>query len=259
MSQKLEKSFWREVHRCHRWLQAQPASFDVASVKADPWGGNYRVGVFIHGDTLTADHTCLYGLVEFAYNLREGHLSGGPAWAKCGVLIASDLYQVIAKKPADPPLSPAQFRLMPQTLLADRFQLKVHHAQKDLPTYNLVVAPHGPKLKESASDQKFSMNQDARVNRGKSIRITAAHVSMAQLAEEFEHFAGRPLFDRTGLGGFYDFEMAFDTETSADPGPEPVGQTFATALEKVLGLKLESATGSFDTVVIDHAGKPSGN
>jgi len=241
--------------------QAPPPSFDVASVKPDPWGGNMRVGIFVRGDTLTADHTCLYGLVEFAYNLRDDHLSGGPSWAQCGLLITSDLYQVMAKTSGDPPPSMDQFRLMLQNLLADRFQLKVRHVRKDLPTYNLVVAPHGPKLKESVEDAKFFMNQDARVNHGKSIRVTVTHASVAQLvAQLFEHFAGRPLFDHTGLTGFYDFEIAFDTDTAADAlTPEAIGQTFSIALEKQLGLKLEPGTAPFDTVVIDHAAKPSEN
>jgi uncharacterized protein (TIGR03435 family) len=238
-----------------------PPAFEVASVKHDPWNGtNGFVGIRVRGDTLTAEHTCLYGLVEFAYNLRDGHLSGGPSWAQCvGLLVNSDLYQVIAKTSGDPPPSMDQFRLMLQALLADRFQLKVRHIQKDLPTYNLVVAPHGPKLKESAADAKYSMNQAARVNGGRSIRITATHISMAQLAEQLWHFAGRPLFNHTALSGFYDFEIAFDTDTSDSPGPESIGRTFAEALEKQLGLKLEPATGSFDTVVIDHAEKPSEN
>jgi uncharacterized protein (TIGR03435 family) len=245
------------------WAQSPPA-FEVASVKPQPWGGSFRVGIFVHGDTLTAEHVCLYGLVDFAYNLRENHLSGGPSWAQCGLLATSDLYQVIAKTSGGPPPPMDQFRLMLQTLLADRFQLKVHHVQKNLPTYNLVVAPHGPKLKESPDDAKFWVNQDARVNRGRSLRVTATHISMAQFVEQFEHFAGRPLFDHTGLNGFYDFEIAWDSEsptaaTPDAPTPEAIGQTFSTALEKRLGLKLEPGTASFDTVVIDHAGKPSEN
>jgi uncharacterized protein (TIGR03435 family) len=243
-------------------MHAQSASFDVASVKSDPWGGNFRVGIFVHGDTLTAEHTWLYGLVEYAYNLRDDHLSGGPAWAKCGLLAASDLYLVNAKAPGDPPPSTDQFRLMLQTLLADRFQLKIHHVQKDLPTYNLVAGPHGPKLKESAGDAKFWMNQDARINRGRSIRVTATHASMAQLGELLEHFAGRPLFDHTGLTGFYDFEVAWDSESAGAedaPGPDAIGQTFFMAVNQQLGLRLEPGVASFDTVVIDHAEKPSAN
>lgn len=236
-----------------------PPAFDVASVKHDPWPGNSRVGIRVRGDTLTADHTCLYGLVAFAYNLKDGHLSGGPSWAPCGELATSDLYQVMAKTSGGPPPSLDQFRLMLQGLLADRFQLRVRHVPKEFPTYNLVVAPRGPKLKESPAEAKRFMHQDARLNGGRSIRITATHLTIAQLAEEFEHFAGRPLFDHTGLTEAYDFEVAFDTDLSDTPGPEPIGQTFAGALEKQLGLKLEPATGLFDTLVIEHAGKPSEN
>jgi uncharacterized protein (TIGR03435 family) len=235
-----------------------PPAFDVASVKSDPWDGKGMVGINVKGATLEADHTCLYGLVQFAYKLRDDHLSGGPAWAKCGMLATSDLYQVIAKTTADPAPAMDQFRLMLQALLADRFQLKVHHAPKDLPTFNLVVAPGGPKMKASAADAKFTMNMDARVNRGKGIRITTTHISMEELATEFEHFAGRPLFDHTGLTGLYDFEISFDTDPDVSAA-EAIGENFAVAIERHLGLKLVPATESFDTVVIDQASKPSAN
>jgi uncharacterized protein (TIGR03435 family) len=242
---------------------AQAPSFEVASVKPQPWEGNGRVGVFVRGSTLTAEHVCLYGLVEFAYDLKDEHLSGGPSWAKCGVLASSDLYQVVAKAEGDSPPSKDQFRLMLQTLLAERFQLRVRHVPKDLPTYNLVKSPRGAKLQESAADAKFALNVDARVNRGKSVRITAVHVSITQLLGQFEGYAGRPLFDHTGLSGFYTFQIEFDHEAdsgAADaPGTDAVGQTFASALEKQLGLKLEPGTASFDTVAIDHAQKPSAN
>src|SRR5262249_55910244 len=105
----------------------------------------------------------------------------------------------------------------------------------------------------------FSMNQNARLNAGRATRIAATRVSMERLVPTFEHFAGRPLFDRTGLTGSYDLELSFDTDLTGAPGPDPVGQTFATALEKQLGLKLESSTARFDTIVIDQAEKPSGN
>lgn len=243
-------------------MHAQSPAFEVASVKPHPWDGNGRVGVFVRGNTLTAEHTCLYGLVEFAYNLRDDHLSGGPGWARCGVLVSSDLYQVIGKAAAEPPPSMDQFRLMLQALLADRFQLQVRHIQKDLPIYNLVKAARGVKLKESAADAKFSLNVDARLNGGRSVRITATHTSMAQLLGQFEGYARRPLFDRTGLGGFYDFVLEFDHESSAaaDPaGADMIGEIFATAIDKQLGLNLEAGTGSFATVVIDRAVKPSAN
>jgi uncharacterized protein (TIGR03435 family) len=235
-----------------------PPSFEVASVKPQPWEGTGRVGVFVRGNTLTAEHVCLYGLVEFAYNLKEDHLSGGPSWARCGVLAGSDLYQVVAKAGGDSPPSVDQFRLMLQALLAERFQLRVHRSQKDFPTYNLVKAPRGPKLQESAADAKFTLSIDARLNGGKSVRITAVRASIAQLLGQFEGYAGRPVFDRTGLSGVYTFQIEFDHDNQ-EAGSDAVGQNFPGALERQLGLKLEPATATFDTVAIESAAKPSAN
>lgn len=147
-----------------RWIafaQATPR-FEVASVKPEPWTGQGGIFIMVRGNTLTAEHIDLCGLVEFAYGLRNIQLSGGPAWARHGVLDASVLYQVIAKAAGDPPPPTDQFRLMLQGLLADRFKLKVHHINKDLPVYNLVVAKSGLKLKESAADAKFSMGTRSR-------------------------------------------------------------------------------------------------
>ena len=93
------------------------------------------------------------------------------------------------------------------------------------------------------------------VNRGKSVRLTATHASIAQVLVQFEHYAGRPLFDRTELTGVYDFEIAWDVDTLAPPAPDAadsgmIGQSFVTALEKQLGLKLLPATAAFDAIVI---------
>ena len=86
-----------------------PPAFDVASVKRQPWNtdGGSSLGVFIRGDTLDAEHCSLYDLVSWAYNLRDGHLSGGPTWANRAklLLIDAELYQVIAKVSANPPPS----------------------------------------------------------------------------------------------------------------------------------------------------------
>jgi uncharacterized protein (TIGR03435 family) len=232
-------------------------SFDAASIKPDSWPGNGFVGIRVLGNTLRADHTSLYGLVEFAYDLRNGHLSGGPEWAKPGRLDLSEIYQVIAKTTAVPPPPMEQFRLMLQALLADRFRLQVHHVEKDLPTYNLVVAPRGLRMKQSSPETERSMKQDARVNAGKSIQVSAAHISMDSLVENLGGYSGRPVFNRTGLDGFYDFELAWDADTDT-PGPQPFGLTFVEAVEK-LGLKLEPGIGRFDTVVIDHAERPTAN
>jgi uncharacterized protein (TIGR03435 family) len=125
-----------------------PYAFEVASVKLEPWNGQGSVGIFVRGNTLTAEHVSLNELVAFAYNLKDVQLSGGPGWADRSQAKLSDaeLYQVIAKAVGDSPPSMDQFRRMLQSLLTDRFQLKVHHQPKDLPVYNLVVNKGGPEF-----------------------------------------------------------------------------------------------------------------
>jgi uncharacterized protein (TIGR03435 family) len=234
----------------------QPPSFEVASVKPQPYvgRGGEMIGIFVRDNTLTAEHVDLNSLVRFAYNLRDVQLSGGPSWAAHGMLTESELFQVIAKA-GDPPPPMDQFRRMLQTLLADRFQLKVHHMQKDLPAYNLVVAKSGLKLKHSSPDAKFSM-----VTKG-NIHMTGTNVPVATLLTYIELYAGRPVFDRIGLAGNCDFDIQWVPDNLA-AGPDtsaPSGPSLFTALQEQLGLKLEPGMAPFDTVVIDHVERPSEN
>lgn len=243
--------------------------FEVASIKLHPWTNEGRVGVFIVGNVLRAEHVDLYLLVEFAYGLPPDsyQLTGGPGWARRGVLsdvsgAESLLFQITAKPAvgSHPPIE--QYRLMLQALLADRFRLQVRRAVKNVPVFNLVVTRGGPKLKPSAPDAKESLA----MREGKLFRMRARHVPLATLVEHLanpDHGAGRPVFDRTGLAGFYDFEIEWIRNDVAAP---PSGGQFAdaggaslfTALQR-LGLKLESGVAPLETIVIDHAEKPSEN
>jgi uncharacterized protein (TIGR03435 family) len=112
--------------------------FEIASIKLHPWTNEGRVGVSTSGNTLTAEHVDLYRLVEFAYALPPDsyQLSGGPGWARRGVLdnvsgAESLLFQVTAKAPANTRPTEEQFRLMLRALLADRFQLRVRREVKE--------------------------------------------------------------------------------------------------------------------------------
>jgi len=229
-------------------------AFEVASVKPAPWTGQGCVGcVLVRGNTLTSDHADLYDLVRFAYDLRDPvQLSGGPSWAAHGLLVSSDFFQVTAKAAGDPPPPTDQFRLMLQALLADRFQLKIHHVNKDLPVYNLVVGKNGPKIKESAADAKFSMGVFPGIQ---EVRITAKHAPMTNLLNQLRNYAARPVFDKTGFTGTYDFELEFADASARDSS----GPSLFTSVQEQLGLKLEPGVAPFDTVVIDHAEKPDAN
>jgi uncharacterized protein (TIGR03435 family) len=239
---------------------ATAAKFEVASVKPLPFTGQGHVGISVRGNTLDAEHVSLFSLVAFAYNLRDVELSGGPAWVKSDVLVSSELFQVIAKASVVPPPPTEVFRRMLQTLLADRFQLRVHHVQKDLPIYNLVLNKGGPKLKKSPDEAKVNFLTSG-VGR-LSIRIEATHMTMQELIDhQLGGYTERPIFDKTGLTAPYDFTLEFVVE-NAPPRQEPGPNDFpalVSAVQQQLGLKLEPDTARFDTVVIDHADKPSEN
>jgi uncharacterized protein (TIGR03435 family) len=243
-------------------LVAQPAAapeFDVASVKPQPYTGQGSVGILVRGDTLDAEHVSLFSLVTFAYNLRDVQLSGGPAWMRSGLLASSELYQVIAKTTGNPPPPMEVFRQMLQTLLAERFQLRVHHVQKDLSIYNLVVGKGGPKLKESPADAKFNFVASSVGRLG--VEVVATHMTMQELIDhQLVGYTARPIFDKTGLTAAYDFTLQFAVENypvGLEPGPnDPPALT--TAVQD-LGLKLEPGTAPFDTMVIDHAERPPAN
>ena len=222
--------------------------------------GQGGVYVLVRGNTLNAEHVSLNELVAFAYNLRDVQLSGGPAWAdrSHATLRDAELYQVTAKDSSDPPPPTEVFRQMLQTLLAERFRLKVHHAQKDLPVYNLVVKKGGPKLKKSPADAEFSSVSSSKGKFG--VQVVTTKVTMQKLVDTLSLYAGRPVFDKTGLLASYDFTLEFVPErVAAAAGAAADGPSLFTAIPEQLGLKLESAMAPFDVVVIDHADKPSEN
>jgi len=237
------------------------ATFEVASIKPQPWTNEGAVGVYVRGNTLHGDHVDLYLLVEFAYGLPpESHrVSGGPAWAKHGLLsnVSGEneiLFQVIAKAPDGPPPSLDAFRRGLQSLLMDRFRLQVHHEQKNLPVYRLVEARTGSKLIENQSDASETLSMAD----GPPFRMRAVHTPVSRLVEElasYNHGVGRPVIDKTQLPGFYDFQISWAPNDLA--GTEPGPSVFTAVRE--LGLKLESATAPYDMIVIDHAEKPSAN
>jgi uncharacterized protein (TIGR03435 family) len=236
--------------------------FDVASVKPQPWSNQNgsSLGVFVKGDTLNAEHCSLYDLVSYAYNLRDGHLSGGPTWANRAqmLLTQAELYQVIGKVSSTPPPSSEVFRQMLQGLLADRFQLKIHHVEKQLPIYNLVVDKGGPKMTPSAPDTKFSNHQSSLGPY--AIRMNTTQLTMEKFVNMAAGYAGRPAFDKTGLTGGYDFTLDFIPETATGEANLPAGvPSILTAVREQLGLRFEPSMGPFDTVVIDHAERPAAN
>jgi bla regulator protein BlaR1 len=254
--------------RAPDWIAfAQPAprpSFEVASVKpADTNDQLFFIG-FQPGGRFTANAN-LKMVIGAAYDVRNHQISGGPSW------IESAKFEIEAKAEngadfAPGPNGAGQERLMLQSLLEERFKLALHRETKEEPVYELTVGKGGPKLKEVADPGKGGP-QGMGMGRGK---LTGTAAPIAILVNVLSQQLGRSVIDKTGLGGRYDFTLTYTPDASqaaafgppgpnAPPPPDPNGPSIFTAIQEQLGLRLESAKGPVDVLVIDHAEKPDAN
>jgi uncharacterized protein (TIGR03435 family) len=248
---------------------------------------------------ITASNTPLKNLVLGAYELQDFQLSGGPSW------LTSRRWDINAKA-ENPKATMKELMAMLKTLLADRFQLKAHMETRDVPIGALVMARSdgklGPKLTVSTAkcptpEELSAKAQDALSSGGGlaalqslglgqggecSIMPTIAANNpsagmglgmkgqpISTLVALLTQFTGRPVQDRTGLTGRYDFELTFDPEVlmrlvsnlginvPAGTLPQSNAPSLLTALQEQLGLKLENDKAPGQVLVIDSAELPT--
>ncbi|MBZ5632249.1 MAG: TIGR03435 family protein [Acidobacteriia bacterium] len=247
----------------HAQQQSAPRpAFEVASIKpGDPNSQMFRIGS-MPGGRFAANNASLKMLIQTAYDVRSHQISGGPNW------LDSAKYDIDAKPdsatpiPAGPAGGP-QMRLMLQSLLEERFKLKLHRESKEEPVYELMVARGGPKL-QKATDSLKQQQRGLRMGRG---QLTGTAAPMSILVTQLSQQLGRSVIDKTGLAGQYDFELKWTPDlgqsqggpADAGPQPDPPGPSIFTAIQEQLGLRLESTKGPVDVLVIDYAEKPTEN
>jgi uncharacterized protein (TIGR03435 family) len=269
----------------------QPSpTFEVASVRSSPpikpgeraFFGPARGGPGTPDPgQVTWTYATLKNLLTTAYNLKNYQVIG-PAW------LDTELYDINAKVPPD--ATKEQVRVMWQNLIAERFGVRLRHEPKEFQVQELVVAKGGPKLREVAGDQDPGVQtgppkiKDGKLeNPGFLISVilgppAKAHVMskaqpIARLIVMLTNQVGRPVVDKTGLTGVYDYELEFAFNLSAVPPPpgvvpppaaisstpidtmsEPIAD-ISSALQSQLGLRLVSSKAKLDTIVIDKAEK----
>jgi uncharacterized protein (TIGR03435 family) len=248
----------------HSAGSGQPAAapaFEVASIKpyqlppnAFAFGANGSA-VRISGNRVTTRGS-LINLVIAAYNVKDFQVSSASGWAD--KLDRDQLFDITAKTEGESAPTLDQVRPMLQTLLADRFQLKLHRENKELPVYDLVVGKNGSKLKESAVDA--SPKQPVTFS-GPLVRFKFSSRSLADLVGILAVNVDRPVLDKTGLTGRYDFTLEF---TRSNPDVVPLDSPEAdksifSAVQEQLGLKLAPAKEPMEILVIDHAERPAEN
>jgi uncharacterized protein (TIGR03435 family) len=191
-------------------------------------------------------------LIRWGYNLKAYQVSFAPSVSPPDVY-----YDIFAKAEGYALPTREEFRQMLQTLLADRFKLKVHRESKEMPVYALVVGKDGPKFKESAPDATFSGYGG--VN-GRNQYMKQTKATMEDLTDSLGIFADRPIVDRTGLTGTYDYRIEATPDFRLHGGSEDLSDisVFA-AVQEQLGLKLEPQKALIEILVVDHIEKPSAN
>jgi bla regulator protein BlaR1 len=245
-------------------------AFTVASIKPNKSNDDRFMLRPLRGGGLTATGVTLKMLISFAYGVAAYQISGAPSW------IGTERWDIEAKTDGEAKtegvearvsLAESQARL--RHLLEDRFQLKTRRQSKKLPVYALVVTKGGFKLRPNAVN---TTERKPQVN----FRLGAAsftNSSVASLAWQLSQNLGRPVLDRTGIQGDYDFMLKW-TPTPDEGRPEALGlaphagppapsdsngPSLFTALQEQLGLKLESTKGPVDTLLVGHVERPSEN
>jgi uncharacterized protein (TIGR03435 family) len=265
--------------------QTPPPQFEVASIRPSAAGppGQVAAGVHLDGAQVHIAALTLKEYLGIAYRVKYSQIAG-PDW------IGSDRFDIAATIPAG--AKPAQIPEMLQALLADRFQLKFHREKKDLPVYALVPGKGPLKLKEVQPDQAqgkapepiniaaggSAAGVSENLGNGSSWsfvpnRFEATKLSMDTFARSLERFADRPIVDRTGLNGLYDFTFDINPEDyrpmlirSAIAAGVPLSlqalrlvegtssAPLSDALEQV-GLRLDARKEPLDVIVVDQANK----
>jgi uncharacterized protein (TIGR03435 family) len=230
----------------------QQPRFALADVHVSPtafWfaqntNGQIRPGLISDGLYIYRDATLL-SLIQAAYGVTEDMVSGGPSWLK------SDLFDVVAKVPDG--ATPANLKLMLQSLLAERFALVIQTESRPAPRYVLAVGKGRSKLKRAAApggDPGCKQLRAGQIFAGPDvsapkIKASCHNMTSQDIANTLKQMAGgyttyldHDIIDSTNLEGAWDFDLEWTPPGGgAEKGPDSI--TIFEAVNKQLGLTLE--------------------
>jgi uncharacterized protein (TIGR03435 family) len=261
--------------------QPTAPTYEVASIKLDPTGDpTQRVTWNYMPDGFIAKNVTLELVIRSAYGIKPWQIVGAPKWFDQTEFEISariekseaDKLQTLTKDQAN-----QERAQMLQSLLADRFNLKVHHETAEGAVYVLTVAKNGPKFKEAAPSESAPSAATDSSGQAPKPQIIMGDGKLAFNGAPLAPFVGflsqqlgRPVEDKTGLTAKYDFALpwlpdefqlpayAQSQQQGSAPLPDAPVSIF-TILQDQLGLRLESAKGPIDTIVIDHVEPPTPN
>lgn len=239
------------------------ATFEASTIRPIDPNAPKTVGVKIYpGGRLTLSAISLKGLICMAFDIPYAQLSGGEPWME------KDQYEIQAKPGAGDQaaikslrysywdIDDPHLREMLQALVLERFRLKFHRETK---TGTVYVLEKGNKpfaltrLEERPELQERQAYGTVEFTGG---RWYLFNVSMTNLARHSSrYYLHAPVLDHTGVEGIFTYKEPF-----GDPDSEHQDSSVSfPRLISGLGLKLTKTTGPIETLVIDHAERPSEN
>ena len=230
-------------------------SFEVAMIRPSIPGDARPPRIQIQTRRWFAINRTVMELITYSHELHRGQIVNAPGWVE-------EQYDITAQPGGDGQPSARQWRTMVRKLLAGRFKLSAHVEQRSIAVYELRVRNATRSLAPSTGDPAGPANLAMRAQG----RFAARNASMADFAGELGAFLDRPVVNRTGIPGRYDFDLAWtiDEFQSARLKAFPVAPrgsgeapNLFTAIQEQLGLRLETANASAEVLVIDRLERPS--
>jgi uncharacterized protein (TIGR03435 family) len=197
--------------------------------------------------------------VQLAFDFQEFQITGQADWMK------TDRFDIEATVPpgsrsntANPPIAKTPMndeqRRMLQTLLAERFDLRYRQDTTEGPVYLLTRTGKALKMADAKDKNAFPWSGGPSGGMIMGDGLRGINESMPDLAQRLSRYMGRPVLDRTGLPGSFDFETRYSVDGQR---PDVIGMIL-TCLNDI-GLKLEPSKGQIERIVIEQARMPTAN
>jgi uncharacterized protein (TIGR03435 family) len=234
------------------WLSCAGLAQTVADVHPSKKNDDFYMGMLPNG-RFQFRHASLVRLIGTAWGVDGEAVFGGPPW------LASDQFDVIMQVPAGS--TAADRAPLLRALLAARFGLATHEDRKPLQVLALVQTKRGAQLKQSEAGGAAGCNEDWDNGPPPMDVYNCRGMTMAALAaemREMDRSVTKPVVDRTGLQGTWDFSIRFtplfDMQRLAAGGAASPGVKFADALDKI-GLRLEAQEAVVPVVAVDRVNR----
>ena len=230
---------------------AQSLPFDVVAISRNTTGSASGGVELRPGGRIVITNTPLRDIIRNVYSLPSAAVVGGPEW------LVSERYDIVAMAAGEP--SREQWMLIMRALLADRFELIARLETRDAPSYHLLLARAdrrlGPQMTPTTLDCEAADRQQAPARCGVDLQggsLTVVGRPISRLIRTLGELCGRLVVDRTNLDGLYDLTVRWKPDAVTDRNCA----SLSAALQEQLGLKLQSAPGQAQVLVIEHAERP---